>query len=906
MGLQRWLCGISHFSRLLFRRRELDQELNDEIAYHIDAKTEQNVAQGMTPEEARRGARLELGGVEQVKERVRVARTGAWLDSLIQDIRFGLRMLRKSPGFTTVAILTLALGIGANTAIFSVVNAVLLEPLPFRHPSRLVQLWDTESAPGNFPLTGGDYLALQEQNRTLADTALLGWPQTANLSAGRQAETAVVDQTQANFFSVLGVQPIVGRGFANGEDQAGRNHVALLSYGFWQSHLAGDIGVLGRTARLNDETYTVIGVMPPWFNFPAGTQIWTPLDMSPGRLGGRGSHHWEAIARLKRGIAPSVAAADLTAIEIRVSKLYPNDAASVKAIAVVPLQEQLAQGSRSELWILLGAVALVLLLACANLANLLLARASGRQREMAVRTALGADRWRLARQLLTESVLLALTGTALGLALAWGTIRWLGGIESLPIPRVHPLAIDPRVLVFTAAVGLFVGILFGLGPALHASQIDLTEELKSAGQAVGSSSGLRRVRDVLAVAEIALSLTLVVGAGLFLRTFANMRHADIGVHSQGLLTVGLNLPPAHYATAAERDVFYDTLLEKIKSTPGVVSAALSSEIPLEGNASGYVTVPGNNNPELRDQVVEWNFVSPEYFRVYGVPLLQGHGFTQEDLKLAAPNAAKLLALYKASHGDLKAVPPNLVTPAIINRSMARAFWPGQNPLGKVFLGEGQQKVIGVVGDVKQSHLTEKAIPEAYFPLSVGAEIGVSYIATPRLTVRTTLDPLSLVGAVRGDVASLDSGLALVRPRTMRQVVSENMQQTSLQTFLLGLFAALAVFLAAIGIYGVMAYLVARRTREIGIRVAFGAQRVEVFRLILVHGAKLTAAGIAAGMLAAYGLTQLISSQLFGVKATDPETFIGVAAIVILVALAACYIPARRAMRVDPMVALKYE
>jgi putative ABC transport system permease protein len=891
----------------LFHRSKLDQEIETELRSHIEMRTADNIAAGMSPKEARRDALLRFGNRAILKERVTAADAQMFLDSVWQDLCYGLRMLRKSPGFTAVAVLTLALGIGANTAIFSVVNAVLLEPLPFRDPSSLVQLWDTESAPGNFPLSGGDYRVLQKQNRTLAATALLGWPQTANLRADRQAETAVVEQTQGNFFSLLGVQPILGRSFAKWEDQAGRNRVAVLSYAFWQAHLAGDLGAIGGAVRLNDEAYTVIGVMPSWFNFPAGAQIWTPLDMSPEKLGGHGSHHWQAIARLKPGIAPTVAAADLTATETRLSKLFPNDPANVNAIVVVPLQKQLTQDSWSELWILLGAVVLVLLLACANLANLLLARASSRQREMVVRAALGADRWRLVRQLLTESVTLALAGAALGLALAWGTIRWLEGIESLPIPRVHPLAIDLRVLLFTVAVGLFVGILFGLAPALQASQVHLTEELKSTGQAVvGSSSGLRCVRDVLAVAEIGLSLALVVGAGLFLRTFANMRDVDIGVRSQGLLTVGLNLPLTRYRTPAERDAFYDMLLEKVRSTPGVISAALSSQIPPEGGASGYVTVPGNNNPKLRDQLVEWNFISPEYFRVYGVPLLQGRDFTEEDLKRAGPAVAKALALYRASHGTLMAPPPNLAVPAIISRSMALTFWPGRNPLGKVFLGgAGEERVIGVVGDVKEGGLTEKAVPVAYFPLTVGTELGASG-ANPGLSLRTTLEPLSLVRAVRGDVASLDSGLALLRPRTMRQVISEDMRQTSLQTFLLGLFAALALFLAAIGIYGVMAYLVARRTREIGIRVAFGAQRAEVLQLILLHGAKLTAAGIAAGILASYGLTRLISSQLYGVSPADQVTFILVSILLTLVTLVACYIPARRAMKVDPMVALKYE
>ncbi len=825
------------------------------------------------------------------------------METLWQDVRYGLRLLRKSPAFTALAVVTLALGIGANTAMFSVVNAVLLEPLPFHEPGRLVQLWETESAPGNYPLTGADYLDWQKQNRTLAATCLVSWPENENLSAAGRAETATVESTQANFFSLLGVQPVLGRGFAKGEDAAGKNKVAVLSYGFWQSHFAGQSSAVGKAVRLNNESYTVIGVMPPSFNYPAGTELWNPLNMSPKNLGERGNHQWQAIARLAPGVTAPQARADLSAIEARLGKLYPNNDAGVKAV-VIPLQEQLTRQSRGELWILLGAVGFVLLVACANLANLLLARASGRGREMAVRGALGADRLRLIRQVLTEAVTLALAGAALGLAAAWAMLRGLEGVKSLPIPRVHPLAIDFRVLLFTAGISFVVGILFGLAPALQASLTHLADALKSTGQAVVSSSaGRRRLRDALAVAEIALSLALLVGAGLFLRTFANMRNAGVGIRSEGLLTLGLTLPQTRYATPAARNAFFEALLEKTRRTPGVESAALSSEIPLEGGTNGYVQVPGNNNPALQNQLVEWNFISLDYFRVYGVPLFEGRNFTPEDLQQAGARMAKLLALYEASHGNLQTVPPDLIIPAIISRGMARAFWPHQDPLGKVFEGgAGEERVIGVVGDVKEWGLTKRAVPVAYFPMTAGTVWGVA----GHLTIRTSLAPLSLVGALRGDVAFLDSSLAVFRPRTMPQVISDNMRQTSLETFLVVLFAALAVFLAAIGIYGVMAYLVAQRTREIGIRMAFGAGRSDVLRLILAHGAKLTAAGIAAGILAAYGLTRLIASELFGVKPTDPVTFACVAAILAFVAIAACWIPARRAMRIEPMLALREE
>ena len=825
------------------------------------------------------------------------------METLWQDVRFALRTLAKAPGFTALALITLALGIGVNAAMFSVVNSVLLEPLPFRHPGQLVQLWETESAPGNFPLTGADYLEWQRQNQTLAATSLFSWTQNRNFSSAGEAEPAEVSRTQANFFSTLGVQPLLGRTFASGEDQAGKNQVAVLSYAFWQTHFAGQSSALSQTIQLNDKPYTIVGVMPRWFNFPTGAQVWTPLDMSPQNLGGHGTHQWQAVARLKPGGSALQAKADLTAIEQRLGKLFPDNDANVNAI-VVPLQDQLTRHSRDQLLILLGAVGFVLLVACANLANLLLVRATRRQREMAVRSALGADRWRLARQLLTESVTLALAGAALGLPAAWWVVLSLQNVKSLPIPRAHPITVDSRVLFFTIAISLVVGIAFGIAPALEASQTHLSEELKSSGRSVVGSSATRRwFRDSLVVAEIALSLALLVGAGLLLRTFANMQSADIGVRTEGLLTMGFSLPESRYATAGARSAFLTQLLEKVHRTPGVEDAALSSGIPLEGGSNGYVTVPGNNNPALQNQLVEWNFVTPDYFRTYGIPLLAGRDFTADDNTHAATAAAKLMALYKASQGNLHTVPPDLVIPAIISRSMARAFWPHQNPIGKVFEGgAGEQKVIGVVGDAKEWGITEKAIPQAYFPFTAGLVWG----GAGNLTLRTSLNPLSLLGSVRGEVASLDNTLALYRPRTMRQVIADGMQQTSLQTLLLGLFAALALFLAALSIFGVMACLVAQRTREIGIRMAFGAGRGDVLRLILAHGAKLILAGTVVGLLAVFALTRLLSAELFGVSPTDPLTLAAVAIFLAAVAFLACALPARRATRVDPMVALREE
>jgi predicted permease len=823
--------------------------------------------------------------------------------TLLQDLRYGIRMLAKSPGFTALAVITLALGIGANTAIFSVINSVVLRPLPFHEPGRLVALWQTESAPGNFPLTGPDYLDWQAQSGTLEAMSLYSWERTANASGTGEPEAASAISTQANFFTVLGVQPQFGRAFDSGEDQAGKNHVAILSNAFWRRKFGGRSDVLGKTIELNDEPYTVIGVLPAWFNFQRATEIWTPMDMTRKALGPRGSHSYRAIARLRPNVSVGQAQAELNSITKQVAK-QNGDTDKSNGAVVVSLTEQLTGDSRQSLFILLGAVALVLLVACANVANLMLARASNRQREIAVRAAMGAGRWRLARQLLTESILLSLLGAALGLLGAFWAVSYLQSAETLPIPRANPIQIDITVLLFTIGVSVLVGALFGLVPAMQSFRLNLSEELKSSAQAVVSPSGTRRLlRDALVVGEIAASLALLIGAGLLLRSFSRLRNSGIGVQAENVVTMGVNLPVAKYKTLQERRQFFDQLLDRIQREPGVQAAAVSTEIPLEGGTNGYITVPGQDNPALATQLVEWNNITPDYFRAYGVAVLQGHDFTPEEVERTAVVNLKLDDLYK-NDPNLKTVPPDLGFVAVINRKMAELYWPKQDAVGKVFQAGGVQvTVIGVVGDIKEWDIRKDVPPQAYFPLTAALD-NEGY--GMHLTVKTNVAPRSVLAAIRGDLRALDGGLAVFRPRTMDEVVADAMQDTSEQTMLLGIFASLALLLAAVGIYGVMAYVVTQRTHEIGVRMALGAQQYDVLRQVLGEGSRLTAMGVGLGLAAAFALTRLLHSLLFGVSASDPYTFAGVSILLALVAMAACYIPARRASRVDPMVALRYE
>jgi len=897
----RWLAKLRMSVKTLLRGRTEERQLDAELKLHLEYQIAQNITAGMSATEARRTALLDFGGLEQMKEDCRDMRKANWIEDLLQDLRYGLRMLLQSPGFTAVAVLTLALGIGANTAIFSVVDAVLLKPLPFRQPDQVVALWETETAPGNFPLNGMDYLDWREGNTTFADMTLYSWPRTANVSAKESAEGATLTQVQANFFTLLGVLPQTGRTFAPDEDKNGGAHVAVLSDGFWRAKFAGNRDVVGASLRINDEAYTVIGVMPAWYRMQALADLWIPLDMAKDKLGDRGNHQWRAYGRMKNGVNVTQARADLHRIAQGLEKQFPGNNRNVDAI-VLPVKDDIIGPFQEQVLILFGAVALVLLIACANVANLLLARSTSRRREIAVRNALGAGRSRLVRQMLTESLLLSLIGGTLGVLMAQISVMALRTALPPTIPQPNPINVGWMPLLFTFATSLAVGVLFGHVPAAQSSSVESTEALKpKATASEGATKRRHWLRDTLVVSEIALSLALLIGAGLLLRTFSNLRSTDIGVRGDGVLTASVRLPEKKYDNFEQGRAFYAQLLKKLQSSPGIHAAAITTKLPMRGGNNGYIKIPGQQEDNMSGPLVENTSIDGEYFRAFRIPLLAGREFNAEDHELTA----KLLREYIAAKTDEErnALPKKYVLPAIVNQTMAKTFWPKQDPVGKVFESFVVFRIVGVVGDVKQQQLKGAAMPEAYRPL----EWDLTSPNFPyHIVVQGAGTGESLTGTMREALRSIDDGLALMTIRTMPQIIAEAMQDTQYATALLGTMAALALILAAVGTYGVMSYVVGRRTNEIGIRLALGAPRARIVRMVLAQAGTLVFIGIALGLAAAAGGARLMQRLLVGVKPVDPVTYASVAMLLAGVALLACYLPVRRAMRVDPMVALRYE
>jgi len=805
-----------------------------------------------------------------------------WEDEMFQDLRYGVRMLLKQPGFTLVALLTLALGIGANTAIFSVVNAVLLRALPYPQSEQLVMLWQggQRGEPGQMPLSPPelmDYRAEQQVFEHIAAHTMAD----ANLSGGGEPERLPAAVVSADWFAVLKTPPLSGRAFLPEEHQPGQNNSVVLSYGLWQRRFGGDDGALGRAIMLNGRARTVVGIMPAGFRHPATAELWLPLAFTHEQLSPafRPRHYLDAIARCKDGVTIAQAQENIRAIAAR----FPNSGPAGMPARLVSLREQLVGQVKAPLYVLLSAVGFVLLIACANVGNLLLARASARQAEMAVRRALGAGRGRLLRQLLTESVALAGAGGALGILLAWWGKRALATLLAEVIPLAHEIRLDARVLGFAFALSVLTGLLFGLAPAWQASKADLTETLKHGAKSLMGFSR-QRARSALAVAQMALALVLLAGAGLLLRSFYRLTQVNPGFNPAQVLTADVALPFARYDTGTKQTAFYQQIVAHLKALPGAQSVGIVSDLPLSGmNADRSFTHDGvpPDQQQRRPPSADYRHCSPDYFEAIGIPLSRGRVFTEQD----APGAQPV---------------------AIVNEKLARRIWPNEDAVGKriaFFSAQGTDPwmvVVGVVGDVKHRGLSVETRPEIYVP-HAQAPIG-----TMTMVIRAAGDPAAMTAAVRGAVQALDADQPLFNVRTLERLRADSLAPQRFSLSLLGLFAVIALSLAALGIYGVISYAVSQRRREIGIRVALGAQSRDVLRLVVGQGMKLALIGTGAGLAASFALTRLMSKLLFGVGPTDPLTFVVIALLLLGVALVACWVPARRATKVDPMTALRFE
>lgn len=813
------------------------------------------------------------------------------MGTLWQDLRYSARALLKNPGFTIVAVIALALGIGANTAVFSIVNAVILRPLRFENPDRLVMLWETNLSQGldhsqTSPVIFTDW---REQKQVFEDVAVWWYPQVNLTDTGSDpVRVRTIDVTD-NFFSVLGVQPMLGRRFLPGEDKRGAEPVAVLSYSLWKDRFDSDPNILGRAIALDGRVYSVIGVMGSDFNYPENMQVWRPLGWDPAQHN-RAARFMEVVARLAPGVTLERAQADLSALGRRLEQEYPKSNINW-GVSLVPLHNEIVGNFRPALLIMLGAVALVLLIACANIANLLLARAGSRQKEIAIRLALGASRARLIRQLLTESILLASIGCALGLLLAYFGGKFLMAFSPIAIPRLSEIVIDARMVSFTVAITLATGIIFGLVPALQASRPDLNQVLKEGGRDSRSSSSGNRIRHALVVSEIAIALMLLIGAGLLLKTFLHLQRAEPGFNPNSVLTFNLQLPGSKYNDWRQVSSFYSRLLDRIRTLPGAQSADATSFLPLDRGRPLKINIVGQPVPQPGEEPVgQYRPVSRGYFQTMGIPLVEGREFVERD------------------NADASGV-------VVINQAMASRYWPNENPLGKrVINTTGRQfgplgrimpnslefEIVGVVGNEKNNGLNAAAEPAIYFSHDQFAYRSMSVV------VRTAAEPMSLLGAIQNEVWAMDNSLPVSDVKTASDILANSVAQPRFSLLLLGVFAALALLLAAVGIYGVMAYSITQRTREIGIRMALGAARNDVLRMVLKEGFKFALTGIGIGIAGAFLIARVMKSLLYGVSATDPLTYAIVSIILAAVALLACFIPARRATKVDPLVALRYE
>jgi predicted permease len=887
------LSRIASFWRNTFSRQRNDRELDAEVRSYYESLAEEKMRHGLSPEEARRAACLELGGIEQVKEDVREVRAGAWLDSLFQDLRYGARMLRKNPAFTAIAVLTLALSIGANTAIFSVVQGVLLSPLPYHQPQRLVMIMESNPRYAHVWVSYPNFQDWQRNARSFLQMAAF-MQQGYDLTNPGFPEHVDGRTVTAGFFSTLGVRLALGREFSPQEDQHGGARALIISDRLWKNRFAQNPQVLGKPATLDGVDYFIVGVLPPGFRFWSDADVYTPLGQGDALIiNARGSHDGiGAIARLRPQVSISQAKAEISTIQNTLDQLYPEDNRDL-GTDVMPLKRELVGDVSGILLMLLGAVGLVLLIACANVANLFLARSSARSREFGIRAALGANRARLVRQLITESVLLSLAGGALGVLIAIPVLKSLLATFPDSLPRTSPISVNTRVLLFTLGVSIVVGIFFGLAPALKSWNADLRAALKDGGR--GSTSAYSRARSSLVIVQVALTLVLLVGAGLLFHTIRQLSDVDPGFDTQHIITFKVGVSRSRMKTVESTRIAYQQLIERIRNNPGIQAADFTDTVPLSGQGG---TVPfwiGSQKPaslQAAPRLVGF-LTGPDYFRTMGIPLLRGRLFTARDT-LESPCVV------------------------VIDSTFSRMYFPNSDPLGRTitfgFISPtGPCRIIGVVRHVRHWALDDPASStqnQMYFPLAQDPDEWV-LVGYPYLTVliRTPLDSAAVMPAIKAAVYGAGSDQPVYDVRTMQHIVSESMSPQRLPMILLSVFATLALLLASVGLYGVISYAVTQRTREIGIRMALGAEKKDVFRLVVGGGLGLAITGVAIGGIAALILTRVLPSfshLLYGVRATDPLTFAAVSAMLIVVALLACYIPARRALKVDPLISLRYE
>jgi putative ABC transport system permease protein len=874
--------------RAVTQRSRVEREMDAELRFHVEAYAKDLVRGGVASAEALRRARLEFGGIEQTKEVCRDARGVNFAESLAQDLRFGLRLLRKSPGFTAVAVLTLALGIGANTAIFSVVNAVLLKPLAIAEPSRVVYVQEEwrDTMPG---LSVGSFLDIREQSRSFSDVCASN-SGSFNLEAKDNPEQLDGENVTASYFPTFGIQPIAGRVFPEDEDKPGRAQVMVISERLWRARFQRDPAILGQVLRMNGLPYTVIGVMPKSFDpLLQNTDLWVPAAYNAQQIANRDMHYLSVMGRLRPGVTPGTAQSELEVIAQRLQQQYPIDNKD-RELRLTMLTTALLGDQRLTFQLLLAAVGFLLLIACANIANLQLARARGRQKEIAVRAALGASAKRIVFQLLIENVILGLAGGIVGVLFAYWGVSWIAAKGPAGVPRLSQSTVDGAALVFACGIALFSSFLFGLAPALRSGSIQLTEAFKENS---GTGGGSRdRIRSVLVVAEIALALMLMAGAGLLIRSALLVSRLDPGFDTANLVVgrVGLS-DPGYHEPAVARQTF-ERLVEAAAALPGVESAAVVSRAPMGEGWSSNGVIPEGKAIDASNVVnALLQISSPSYLSTARVPLRAGRGFTAQDTR------------------DKTLV-------SVVNETFARTLWPGENPIGKRFaccetgpkgeLDPVWHEVVGVVGDVRARGLHRQVQPEFYIPLEQMPASAWDWLGrTMDLAVRTRNNAFP-ANELRSTVASVAPGVPIYQLSTMQQKIAGTLEESHFDTFLLSLFAGIALLLSSVGIYGVLSYLVAQRTRDIGVRMALGATQGQIARHVLSYGLRLIGAGMLVGILSALACARLLSSLLYGVRSSDAITFVCASLVLAAIALLASYIPARRAMRVDPMVALRYE